>query len=135
MTTMTSTWTKWGNVFKSGLSKFCRRQPFKNLNGYGLLSRPMKCIKGCLPQNSLSPLLNIQGYVRRFDTTGLFYQDISNMIKIKLSESCQNFVINKFVLNFAIVIKLSFFQNVSSSFQKGSKKVKLPYLPLNSCGF
>ena len=45
-----------------------------------------------------------------------FYQDISNMIKIKLSESCQDFVINKFVLNFAIVIKLSFFQNVSSSF-------------------
>ena len=28
---------KWDEVFKSGLSKFCGRQPLKNLNGYGLL--------------------------------------------------------------------------------------------------
>ena len=41
----------WGKVFKSRLSKFCGRQPLKNLKGYGLL-------KGCLPQNLLSPLLN-----------------------------------------------------------------------------
>ena len=28
-----------GKVFKSGLSKFCGRQPLKNLKGYGLLKR------------------------------------------------------------------------------------------------
>ena len=28
----------WDKVFKSGLSKFCGRQPFKNLKGYDLLS-------------------------------------------------------------------------------------------------
>ena len=26
----------WDKLFKSGLSKFCGRQPLKNLNGYGL---------------------------------------------------------------------------------------------------
>ena len=30
---------KWDKVFKSGLSKFCERQPLKNLKGYGLLKR------------------------------------------------------------------------------------------------
>ena len=29
--------SKWGKAFKSGLSKFCGRQPLKNLKGYGLL--------------------------------------------------------------------------------------------------
>ena len=38
-------------VFKSGLNKFCGRQPLKKLKGYGLL-------KGCLPQNLHSPLSN-----------------------------------------------------------------------------
>ena len=28
---------KWDKVFKSGLKKFCGRQPLKNLKGYGLL--------------------------------------------------------------------------------------------------
>ena len=43
-------------VFKSGLSKFCGRQPFK---GYPL-SRPypLNFFKGCLPQNLISPLSN-----------------------------------------------------------------------------
>ena len=27
----------WDKVFKRGLSKFCGRQPLKNLKGYGLL--------------------------------------------------------------------------------------------------
>ena len=27
----------WDKVFKSGPSKICRRQPLKNLKGYGLL--------------------------------------------------------------------------------------------------
>ena len=39
-----------------GRSKFCGRQPLKNLRGYGLLKQ--KIFKGCLPQNLLSPLLN-----------------------------------------------------------------------------
>ena len=30
---------KWDKVFKSGLSKFCGRQPLKNLKGYGLLKQ------------------------------------------------------------------------------------------------
>ena len=29
----------WDKVFKSGLSKFCGRQPLKNLKGYGLLQQ------------------------------------------------------------------------------------------------
>ena len=29
----------WGKVFKGGLSKFCGRQPLKNLKGYGLLKQ------------------------------------------------------------------------------------------------
>ena len=37
----------WDKVFKIGLSKFCGRQPLKNLKGCGLLK-----------QNLLSPLLN-----------------------------------------------------------------------------
>ena len=44
-----------GKVSKKGLSKFCERQPLKNLKVYGLL----KFFKGCLPQNLLSPLLNV----------------------------------------------------------------------------
>ena len=38
--------TIWEKVFKSGLSKFCGRQPLKIFNGYGLL-----------------PLLNILSHV------------------------------------------------------------------------
>ena len=41
-------------MFRGGLSKFCGRQPLKNLKGFGTL----KFYKGCLPQNLLSPLLN-----------------------------------------------------------------------------
>ena len=29
----------WNKVFKSGLSKFCGRQPLKNFKGYGLLKQ------------------------------------------------------------------------------------------------
>ena len=54
------------SIQKSGLSKFCGRQPSKNLNGYGLL-QPLsnfKFLKGCLPEkfslllNTLSQLFN-----------------------------------------------------------------------------
>ena len=46
-------------VFKSGLSKFCRRLPLKNFKGYDLFKPyPFKFFKGCLPQNLLSPFLN-----------------------------------------------------------------------------
>ena len=34
----------WDNVFKSGLSKFCERQPLKKLKGYGLLKRNKQTI-------------------------------------------------------------------------------------------
>ena len=39
---------RWGKVFKSGLIKFCGRQPLKKLNFF----------KRCFPQNLLSPLRN-----------------------------------------------------------------------------
>ena len=29
----------WDEVFKSGRSKFCEREPLKNLKGYGLLKQ------------------------------------------------------------------------------------------------
>ena len=35
----TRTYNKWDKVFKSGRSKFCGRQPLKNLKGYGLLKQ------------------------------------------------------------------------------------------------
>ena len=41
----------WDKVFKSELSKFCGRQPLKNLNFF----------KGCLPLNLLSSLCLIFG--------------------------------------------------------------------------
>ena len=44
----------WDKVFKSGLSRFCGRQPLKNLKGF---------LKGCLPQNLLSPLLNALSHI------------------------------------------------------------------------
>ena len=55
----------WEKVLKSGLCKFCGRQPLKNLKGYGLLSRPypFKYFKGCLPQNLLGPLLNTSSHM------------------------------------------------------------------------
>ena len=43
------------SIQKSGLSKFCGRQPSKNLNGYGLL-QPLsnfKFLKGCLPEKKI----------------------------------------------------------------------------------
>ena len=47
-------------VFRSGLSKFCGRQPLKKFKHMVCLSEPYpsKFFKGCLPQNLLSPLLN-----------------------------------------------------------------------------
>ena len=42
---------KWDKVVKSGLSKFCGRQPFK-------ISKDMVCLSS-LSKNLLSPLLNI----------------------------------------------------------------------------
>ena len=42
----------WGKVFKIGLSKFCGRQPLKNLKGYSLLKQTILLqifFKGCLP--------------------------------------------------------------------------------------
>ena len=49
---------KWNKVFKNGPSKICGRQPLKNLNGYGCLSKqyPFKFLKGCLLQILLGPL-------------------------------------------------------------------------------
>ena len=47
----------WNNVFKNGLRKICKRQDFKNLNGYGLLPYTFK-IKGCFLQILLGPFLN-----------------------------------------------------------------------------
>ena len=46
----------WDKIFKSELGKFCGRQPLKNLKGYSLLS--LQILKGCVPYNLLSPLLN-----------------------------------------------------------------------------
>ena len=43
--------TIWDKVFKSGLSKFCGRQPLKNLKRYGL------------PQILLGPLLNTLSHI------------------------------------------------------------------------
>ena len=56
----------WDEVFKSGLSKFCGRQPLKYWKGYDLLSRPypFKFFKGCLPQNLHSPLFNTFSHVK-----------------------------------------------------------------------
>ena len=45
-------------VFKHGPSKICGRQPFKNLNGYGLLIISLQIFKGCLPQILPGPFLN-----------------------------------------------------------------------------
>ena len=50
----------WDKVFKNGESKFCGRQPSKNLKRFGLpkhIPYPFKFIKGCLPQISLGPIL------------------------------------------------------------------------------
>ena len=45
----------WDRVFKSGLSKFCGKQPSKKLKGCELF-KP-KIFKGSLPRNLLSPFL------------------------------------------------------------------------------
>ena len=56
---MKSNSDKWAKVFKSGLSKFCGRQPLKNLKGYGFnWLYTLKFFKGSLRQNLLSPVLN-----------------------------------------------------------------------------
>ena len=51
----------WVKVFKIGLSKICRRQPLKNLKCMIFLGIPnhFMFFKGCLPQISLGPFLNI----------------------------------------------------------------------------
>ena len=36
---------KWDKVFKSGLSKFCGRQPLKNFKGYGSRPYSLKFLK------------------------------------------------------------------------------------------
>ena len=56
------TWNIWDKVrdklgIQSGLSKFCGRQPLKNLKGYSLL------FKGCLPQNLFSSLFNTLSHI------------------------------------------------------------------------
>ena len=50
----------WVKVFKNGSSKIFGRQPLKNLQWYGLPSRPyyFKFFKGCLPQILLGSFLN-----------------------------------------------------------------------------
>ena len=50
----------WNKVFTSRLSKFCGRHSFKNFKRYGLFNRPypFRFLKGCLPQNLLTPLFN-----------------------------------------------------------------------------
>ena len=49
---------KWDEVFKNGPSKICGRQPLKNMKGYGL-PRADHTLKGCHPQISFGPFLNI----------------------------------------------------------------------------
>ena len=60
----------WDKVFKNGPSNICGRQPFKNLKGYGLLSRPyhFKFFKGCLPQILLGPFLNTLSHMTLLKT-------------------------------------------------------------------
>ena len=52
----------WNKAFKSGPAEICGRQPLKNLKWYGLLKQTIlltsNFLKGCLPENILSPLLN-----------------------------------------------------------------------------
>ena len=50
----------WDSVFKSGLSKFCGRQPSKNFKGYSLLKGESV---SCLPQNLLRPLFNALSHI------------------------------------------------------------------------
>ena len=47
----------WDKVFKSGLSRFCGRQPLKNFK------QTISLVKDCLPQNLLSPLMNTLSYI------------------------------------------------------------------------
>ena len=57
---------KWVKVFKNGPRKIYRRQPLKNLKGYGLLGRPyyFKFLKECLPQILLGPFWNTLTQIR-----------------------------------------------------------------------
>ena len=55
----------WGKVFENGPNKIYKRQPLKNLKGYGLLSRPYasKLFKCCFPQILLDLLLNTLSHI------------------------------------------------------------------------
>ena len=65
-------------VFKSGLSKFCGRQPLKNLSR----PYPFKFFKGCFPQNLLSALLNTLSQIfRKFSIFSNFYSSLWHTIK------------------------------------------------------
>ena len=44
LATQANHYNKWDKVFKSGLSKFCGRQPLKNFRGYGLLWNFLKAV-------------------------------------------------------------------------------------------
>ena len=67
----------WDKAFKSGLSKFCGRQPLRN---------PFKFFKGCLPQNLLRPLLNTLPHMRYSSVT---YESMMNTIQsISLDIHC-----------------------------------------------
>ena len=48
-----------GQIFKNGSSKYCGRQPLKNLKEYGLLKQIifLQIFKSCLPRISLGPFL------------------------------------------------------------------------------
>ena len=58
---------KWDKVFKNGARKICRRQPLKNLKGYGL-PYLFKFFKGCLLQILIGSFLNTWLQVRLNDS-------------------------------------------------------------------
>ena len=67
---------KWDKVFKIGLSKFCGRQPLKNLKGSR--SYPFKFLKGYLPQNLLSLLLNTLSQIACINMENEFKSDLKS---------------------------------------------------------
>ena len=56
----------WDKVFKSGLSKFCGRQPLKNLRDMVCLSSP-EIFQRLSSTNLLSPLLNTLSQMELLD--------------------------------------------------------------------
>ena len=72
---------KWDKVFKSGLSKFCGRQPLKNFKGCRPYS--FKFFKGCLPQNLLSPLLNTLSQMTMYMMCKMLNQMLGTQTRIQ----------------------------------------------------